>query len=228
MDCKKSLLTIVTILILSFPLAGQESKVIKDLGLWTGASIEKTVKKDWTFSLKQEMRLKENVSALNKVFTQVGVRYRINRNFALEGKYRITWDKKDEGSMETLSRYSFDLRYRGKLDYISIYYRLRYQKEVEGMELFDLKQPYEKYLRNRISVRYTDFEKFKPYVSAELFQLFELYQYPSFHYMRFLAGVRYEPAERSTFNLAYGLNHELNSELPGNYFIFKLNYTYSF
>ncbi len=216
------------LLVLCFPLVAQESKVVSDLGLWTGVSLEKSVKKDWTFALKQEFRFKEDISTLNNVFTQAGVRYRLNRNFALEGKYRLTWDKDDDGSMELRSRYSFDLRFKGRLEYISIYYRLRYQKEVKGMDLISVDEPYEKYLRNRIQVRYTDLKKIEPYLSAELFKLFELYQFPSYHYMRFLVGVRYNPGKIGVFNLAYGFNRELDSTLPATYYIIKLNYTYAF
>jgi hypothetical protein len=219
---------VLILLVLFLPLTAQESKVVSDLGLWTGVSLEKSLKKDWTFSLKQEVRFKEDISTLNNVFTQAGVRYRLNRNFALEGKYRITWDKDKDGSMELMSRYSFDLRFKGRLDYISIYYRLRYQKEVKGMDLISLDEPYEKYLRNRLQIRYTDLKKIEPYLSAEIFQLFEPYQIPKFHYTRFLIGVRYHPGKIGSFNFAYGINRELNSTLPATYYIFKLNYTYAF
>ena len=77
------------------PANGQETKVVSDLGLWTGVEVEKTVKKDWAFSLKQELRLKTNMSEMNNYFTQAGVRYRINRNFSLEAKYRFTRDRKN-------------------------------------------------------------------------------------------------------------------------------------
>ncbi len=35
--------------------------------------------------------------------------------------------------------------------------------------LFDQKIPYEKYLRNRIRISYTDFNKITPFVSGETF-----------------------------------------------------------
>jgi hypothetical protein len=216
------------LLVLCLPMLAQESKVVSDLGLWTGVSLEKSVKKDWTFSLKQEFRFKEDISTFNNLFTQAGASYRLNRNFALEGQYRLTWDKKGDGNMELSSRYSFDLRYKGRLDYISIYYRLRYQKEVEGMDLISLDESYEKYLRNRIEIRYTDLKKIEPYLSSEIFKLFELYQYPRYHYMRFLAGLRYEPGKIGVFKFAYGINRELNSSLPATYYVFRLNYTYAF
>lgn len=210
------------------PLAAQETKVVRDLGLWTGVEIEKSFMKDWMFSLKQEIRLKKDVSEINNYFTQAGIRYRINRNFSLEAKYRFTRNRKSDESYETRSRYSFDLRYKGKLDFISVYYRLRYQKEVEGMNLLDSREPYEKYLRNRLSIRYNDFKKIEPYLSGEIFQLFELYQFPRYDYMRLLAGIRYKPGKIGEFNVAYGFNHELNTTLPATGYIIRVNYTYSF
>lgn len=214
--------------LLVMPLTAQETKVVRDLGLWSGFAIEKSVKKDWTFSLKQEIRLKQDISELNNYFTQAGIRYRINQNFSLEGKYRFTRDRKRDGTYENRSRYSFDLRYKGNLDFISLYYRLRFQKEVEGTNLMDPQEPYEKYLRNRLSIRYNDLKKIKPYLSGEVFQLFELYQFPRYDYVRLLAGIRYKPGKIGEFNMAYGFNRELNSPLPATFYIIRINYTYSF
>ncbi|MCK4879562.1 MAG: DUF2490 domain-containing protein, partial [Bacteroidales bacterium] len=174
----------VLLLFLTNQLAAQETKVVRDLHLWTGAAVEKTFGKDWTLSLGEEIRFKHNISEINNYFTEAGVRYRINRNFALEGGYRFTRDRKKDNSYENLTRYNLDLRYRGRLDFITIYYRLRYQKEVEGFNLFDQAIDYEKYVRNRIRIRYNDFQKIKPYVSAEIFQLFSPCQFPAFDYIR--------------------------------------------
>ena len=96
------------------------------------------------------------------------------------------------------------------------------------MDLIDRQIPYEKYLRNRLTIRYNDLKKIAPYISGEIFQLFELYQFPRYHYMRIMAGVRYKPGKIGEFNLAYGFNQELNSTLPATRFILKINYTYSF
>jgi hypothetical protein len=214
--------------ILAFPLAAQETKVVSDLGLWTGVELEKEVNKKWTFSLKEEVRFKTNVSELNNYFTQAGIQYRINRNFALEGKYRFTRDKKSDGSFENRSRYSLDLKYKGRLDFITIDYRLRYQKEVEGMRLWDLQAPYEKYVRNRVSIQYTDLQKLEPFISGEIFQLFEMYQYPVFHFFRIQAGIRYEPGNFGEFKASWGFNREIESPTPATYYMFTVNYTYSF
>lgn len=209
-------------------LKAQDTTVVRDLLLWSGVKIEKTFAKDWTLSLEEEIRFKQNISEVNNFFTEIGLRYRINKNFALQGNYRFTLDKKRDQSYESLSRYNLDLRFKGKLDDISIHYRLRYQKEVQGMNLFDMNSFYIKHVRNRISIRYNNIRTLTPYISAEIFQAFTPYLQPQFDYYRFLAGIRYEPAEIGEFKLAWGFNRSLISSRPAMIYLFTLNYTYAF
>ena len=226
--CWYQLLVLATLLSVTTKLAAQEVKVVRDLRLWTGASIEKSVGKGWTLSLGEEIRFKHNISEVNNYFTEAGVRYRISSNFALEGGYRFTRDKKSDNSFENLSRYNLDLRYRGRLDFITFYYRLRYQKEVEGFNLFDQKIDYEKYVRHRIRIRYNDFQRIKPFVSAEIFQLFRPYHDSEFEYIRVLGGFKYEPGKLGSFGLAYGFNRDFATMAPAMIYLFKIDYTYQF
>lgn len=209
-------------------LSAQETKVVSDLHLWTGVALEKRFAKDWSVFIGEEFRFKHDITVLNNFFTETGLRYRINKNFALEGQYRVTFDQNKDKSFDMLTRYALDLRYKGKIDMITIYYRLRYQKEVEGWNLVNPAIPYEKYVRNRISVRYTDFKRIKPYVSGEIFQLFEPNQNARFHYIRVMAGILYEFRKAGKVNLAWGFNRELNETQPATIYTLKINYTYSF
>lgn len=222
------LLLLAMLLFAAGQLRAQETKVVSDLHLWTGAALNKTFGKTWTLSLKEEIRFKHNISEINNYFTDAGVRYRINKNFALEGGYRYTRDKKSDGSYENLTRYNLDLRYRGHLDYIVIDYRLRYQKEVEGFNIFEQGSDYEKYVRNRIRIRYRDFKKIEPFVSAELFQLFTYAQVSELEYIRVQGGIKYEAGKLGYFRFAYGFNREFSKEEPAMIYMFKLNYTFEF
>ena len=208
------------------PVVAQEKKVVTDLHLCTGVKIEKTFAKDWTISLEEEIRLKHNMTEINNYFTEAGLRYRINKNFALEGDFRYTRDKKQDNTYESLSRYNFDLRYKGKLDFLTIYYRLRYQKEVEDMKIFDLNAPYEKQFRNRITIGLNSLKKIEPYVSAEIFQVFTPYVSSQFKYYRVVGGIRYEPGRFGQFNVAWGFNRELVSAEPAMIYMFKIKYKY--
>jgi len=230
---KKHLLSLPLLMLLIFLLPGksidaQDTTVVQDLHLWSGVKIEKTFAKDWTIFLAEEIRFKHDITEINNHFTETGLRYRINKNFALEGQYRLTFDKNKGASYDLLSRYALDLRYKGRLDFITIFYRLRYQKEVEGWNLLDPNVLYEKYVRNRLRIRYEDLGRFKPYVSAEIFQLFEPYQAARYEYIRLLAGVKYNMPRAGSFNLAYGLNLELAKTQPVKIYTIKINYTYSF
>jgi hypothetical protein len=223
-----SLLLITIFLVTLNKLSAQETKVVQDLHLWTGAGIEKSIGKAWTLSLKEEIRFKHDINEINNYFTDAGLRYEINKNFALEGAYRYTRDKKSDNSYENLTRFNLDLRYKGRLDFITIHYRLRYQKEVEGFNLIVQGTDYEKYVRNRIRIYYNDFKNFKPYVSAELFRLFKYAQASDLEYIRVQGGVKYEPGSLGSFLLAFGFNRELISEEPAMIYMLKLNYTYEF
>jgi hypothetical protein len=222
-------LTFLVIILLAFlHVSAQETKVVRDLRLWTGAKIQKTFAKDWTISLEEEIRFKNNISEINNFFTEVGLRYRINKNFALGGGFRYTQDKTEANTYQGYSRYNFDLRYKGKIDFVTIYYRARYQKEVEGWEFYKMDVPYEKYFRNRIGVRINSLKWIEPYVTAEIFQLFTPTSIPEFHYYRIVAGVGYEPGNFGEFKVAWGFNRELSSAQPAMIYMFRVNYTYAF
>jgi len=224
-------LRLMTALILFLPakqVAAQDVKVVRDLQLWTGAAIEKKVGKDWTFFLEEQIRFKHNISEINNFFTEAGAGYRINKNFALEAAYRYTRDRKSDSSYESLSRYNLDLRYTGRLDFISLSYRLRYQKEVEGFRLIDQKIPYEKYLRNRLRINYTGFKKIEPFLSGELFQLFRPDYYAEFENVRVLGGITYEMKKLGSLQFAYGFNREINELEPAMNYLLKVKYSYQF
>jgi len=223
-----SLLLVSILLATLNKLSAQETKVVQDLHLWTGAGIEKSIGKAWTLTLKEELRFKHDISEINNYFTDAGLRYRISKNFALEAAYRYTRDKKSDNSYENQTRFNLDLRYKGRLDFITIHYRLRYQKEVEGFNLIVQGTEYEKYLRNRIRIYYNDFKKFKPFVSSELFRVFKYAQTSDLEYTRVQGGVKYEPGTLGSFLLAFGFNRELTDEAPAMIYMFKLNYTYEF
>jgi len=207
--------------------SAQDYKVVRDLHLWSGVQLEKRFNSNWSLHISEEIRLKHNLSEINNHFTETGLWYNLNKNFALEGQYRLTWNKKKDGSYENLTRYAFDLRYKGKIDFIKIYYRLRYQKEVEGWNLIDSEIPYEKYLRNRITIRYNKLHKLKPYISAEIFRLYKQNQFARYDYVRVLGGVKYNHSRAGEINLAYGFNHEIGVLQPAMIYLLKLNYTYS-
>ena len=206
----------------------QDTKVVRDLNLWTGAEVEKSVFDHWMVSFKQEVRLKKNATEFSSTFSQLGVDYEISRNFSLAGKYRFILNSKSDKELNKQSRYTVDLNYKGRLQHISIYYRIRYQKEVENMRLLSIDEPCDRFIRNKISIRYTDLKRIKPYLSAEIFQLHEAGEFLNNDKFRVVSGIKISPKSFGTFNVSYGVEHEINEILPYTYFICKINYKYEF
>ena len=225
---KTRLLFICVILTMVVLAAAQDTKVVRDLRLWTGVQVEKDFAKDWTVSLEEELRLKNNMSGISNYFTEVALQYKIDKHFSLKGAYRFTRDRKKDLSYQNLSRYHFDLKYRGRIAFLTVHYRARYQREVEAGNLFDLDVPYEKYFRNRFGVRLNSLEKITPYARAEIFQLFTPYDSPMFEYWRFETGILAEPGKVGEFRLAWGFNREIQPPEPAMIFMFRAHYTYSF
>ena len=208
--------------------AAQETKVVRDLQLWTGLKVAKTFAKDWTISLEEEFRFKNNISQVNHYFTEAGLRYGINKNFSLGAAYRFTRDQKKDSSYVNQSRYHFDLRYKGKIDFLTLSYRVRYQKESGELEVFDASVPYARYFRNRLGIRMNSLKYIEPYATAEIFQVFTPYFSPEFYYYRIVAGVGIEPGNIGEFKLAWGFNREFSATNPAMIYMFRVNDTYAF
>jgi hypothetical protein len=205
----------------------QDKEVLRDLRLWTGAKIEKDFGKDWRLSLEQEFRFKENISKINNIFTEAELRYRINRNFYLNAGFRYTSDRNDDGSYDGLARNHFSLQYRGRLEFVTFEYRLKYQREVEAARFFTRDSPYEKIFRNRLGVRVTRLDRIQPYVSGEILQVFTPYLSSLNDFWRFVMGVRMEPGNIGEFKLGWGFNREIGVDQPAMIYMIRMNYTYS-
>ncbi|MDF1572698.1 MAG: DUF2490 domain-containing protein [Bacteroidales bacterium] len=215
-------------LLFSSQATGQETKVIRDLKVWTGAGIEKSFGKDWKISLEEEFRFQENATQVGEYFTELGVEYRVDRNISLEAGYRYARNRKKNDSFEVRSRYNIDLNYEGNTYYFSLRARVRYTKEIEGLQMLNPIIPYEKYFRTRLEVRYNRLGRVEPYLIGEIFQLYEMFEYPEYDKFRLMGGVRLDAGKPGDINIEYGVIRELNIAIPFTYYLLKINYTFEF
>jgi hypothetical protein len=217
----------ILLLCLALPGTAQDNRVVRDLRLWTGAKIEKDFGTDWRLSLEEEIRFKENISEIDNIFTEAELRYRINKNFYLNAGFRYTSDRNDDGSYDGLARNHFSLQYRGRLEFITFDYRLKYQREVEAAKLFERNAPYEKIFRNRLGVRITRLDRVHPYATGEILQVFTPYLSSLYDYWRFVMGVRMTTGKIGEVKLGWGFNRELGVDQPAMIYLIRVNYTYS-
>lgn len=224
---RKSILILLAGFMPAVIIQAQDPKVIRDLRLWTGVRLEKDFAGDWRFTLSAESRFRHNMSEVASYFSEAGIRYRITKNFALSADYRITNDRKRDDTYRILTRYNLDLRYKGDLDMVSVRYRLRYQKEVPEWNLFSSYQPYEKFVRHRLQIRYEELGKTEPFVLAEVFQIFEPGLPSGLSHIRIQAGTMLKAGSFGELKMSAGFNRELATANPAIIYVFTARYTFS-
>jgi hypothetical protein len=224
---KKSHITILLFFIF-YGLTAQDVKVVRDFEVWSEVELETTIAGKWDLKIQEELRLKTDASELNNFFTQFGLNYHINKNFSLEGSYRIIKNQNKEKLLENFCRYDLALVYKARYDDFSIKYRAKYQKRIEGSNPFRNKMPYEIKLRHKLQLNYDGLKSFTPYISSEIFQTQVIDVFPEYDLFRLKAGINYKIKKIGSFKLSYGIEKELNNPQPFTHYILGMNYAYKF
>lgn len=211
------------------PLLAQEYKVTSDIGLWTEISITKSFLKDFSVNVSQQFRLNEDFSEPDDWISEIGLGYKINKNFALEANGRYTKNYKYSEPTQNDYRYNFDLRYDGKLSSdFKLYYRLRYQKEFYGNSVGNqFLHYYETAFRHRIKLGWIKNKPHTIYSSVEIFRLTKKTREPFYSKYRLWLGDDFK-LNPGKLDAALGIEHQLNDENPYTYYLLKLKYSFSF
>lgn len=191
----------------------------KDFGMWLGGKLSYKLN-HWTFQGRQEFRTENNSTALDKLFTQVGIKYKLYNKMDLAAAIRYTGINDNEGKVreyENHFRYQAAIHYHAyrkkkKRDHIRFHYRLQYQRQSEiGKGELQGSFPRTAW-RLRTAVNY-NIKKWKldPQLSYELF--FHK-QVGSFTAFKFFTGF-------TRFRIKLETNYKLNKSSKLNFFILK-------
>lgn len=158
----KILLYIITII----PFMGH-SQVVSDAKLWTSISISKKLN-DFTFSFSEDFRFDENMSHLDKVFSEFGAEYKIMKGFYAGINYRFSKDNNYENSNYNIRhRLDLSLTYKYKYDNFRFSYRTKLQTKSaiqnENSPTFS---------RNKFGIKYKLDNDFTPFISYEFYYQF--------------------------------------------------------
>lgn len=221
----KLVFIVVSLALVGLKSIAQESKVTSDLGLWTEIKLEKEFLKDFKFALSQHLRLHENITGFDNYIAEAGLLYTINKNFELGANGRYTRNKKYNGLLENNYRYDFDFRFEAKLSQrLKLFNRLRYQKEFYGSGVFyEEINYYETAFRNKLKIRWNLNDIHRFYGAGEIFRITKKSREPYFNQFRFWLGDDLD-SSLGKFDLAFGIEHQLNNENPYTYYIFKIQY----
>ncbi|WP_372756623.1 DUF2490 domain-containing protein [Mariniflexile sp.] len=203
----------------------------KNLNAWTTIEIEYKLNKKWSFSLAEQLRLKENLSLVDKYFTELQAEYSFNKNFSLAGGARFSRQNDTEGNIqgyENHFRFQFDAKYKHKINNFKLDYRLRYQNKDDMSVSIEDGDYANQHIRFKTDVEYNIKNwKLDPQFSAEIFNHFEKGEENGFNKYRLTFGTDYDMKDYGKINVFYRFEKELNVDLPETTKIIGLSYKYT-
>ncbi|SHJ65823.1 Protein of unknown function [Tangfeifania diversioriginum] len=206
--------------------AGQEQKVVRDLGLWTEIKLEKEVINNLEIFFSQHLRLHKNMTGFDDYISEAGLDYKINSNFDIGAAGRYTRNNHFDNLAENDYRYDLYFSYDTNIsEKLKIFARAKYQKEFYRSGVFnEFLHYFETTYRYRMKLEFAKDEKHAFYGSAEFFRLAKKSREPFWDKYRIWLGDEIAGGF-GDFDLAWGIEHELNAMNPYTYFILKVNYT---
>lgn len=213
----------LTFILILFPCSAIQSQN-KDAGLWTSVNFEAKIIKKLTATLSTELRFNENITELGTIFTDIGLEYKLNKNFQISANYRFYKKRTMYDYYRIKQRIYFDIKYSKKLKPFQIQFRTRFQ-----FGYADIGHDYKNgntayYLRNKLSLKKEIKKKYTPYVSFELFSPLNYPRTSVFDDMRATAGMEYSFSKRNKIDVFYMIQKQLNVSISTTDFILGIGY----
>ena len=232
MKCKLTCLLAVILLSASKQVhADGVSPVYPDAGSWNTFSISYSLNKKFSLLFTEELRLRENYSRLNLLYTNLGVEYKANRYFKTSLVYRWINKYMDEDAFSFRHRLMWDATLKYPYKKFTLAYRHRLQVEGRNLQSSESGFMPEWYSRNKLDLSYNLNKKVSPYISAEFrYQIRDPRNFESdgtWHRTRLQAGIDYEYSKKSKFGIYYLMQFEYNVSAPENLYITGLEYSLS-
>jgi hypothetical protein len=194
-----------------------------DAGMWNSFTIEKDISKRLSVFASQELRLKENFTQPDELFTDLGASYKPLKRVKLSFSYRFI-EKYDPRTYYWQGfrfghRLMLDLSYRYKIKRWILSYRSRWQTEMKYVYSSDKGKVPEWEWRNRFEIKY-DLNRFEPYAGTELFYQFRNPRHPegdfSLYTIKVVAGADFHIDRMNTIGVFFLVQRDRNIPNPQN------------
>ncbi|HET6991244.1 MAG TPA: DUF2490 domain-containing protein [Bacteroidia bacterium] len=200
----------------------------KDLGSWMTFSLDKGITNKFSFNFDQELRLKDNISNINLLYTNLGLSYKATKFLKVSVVYRFIDKHKGDDTYGVRSRLYTDFAFKVKPGKWSLGYRARFQEEWRQAGYHsDLGNMPEIYLRNLFKFSYKLTDHFSPYVGAELRWQLQNPRLPyanGFDRCRLFAGTDYKINDKFTAGTYFLFQKEFNVADPQTLYIIGLEF----
>jgi hypothetical protein len=205
--------------------AGSLFAQYNDACLWLNLSMEKKINKKISLEAGQEFRFNENYSELGTFFTELGATLKYNKHISFSVYYRYSNKRYLDDMYQFRHRYFVDLSLRKKTKPVTIILRSRYQSFAETSYEEDLP---EKYLREKLSLKYDLNKKFEPYCYTEIYFPLNNPQNNRIDNLKFALGIEYSLTKHQSFDVYYLIQKQVNVKKANTDFVTGITYKYSF
>jgi len=186
-----------------------------DAGLWTGITFNIDISERLSLSFDEEIRFNDNVSKINKFFSQIGFSYNLSKSIEIGANYRFINKQNSDLSYSMRHRFHADLGLRTKAGRYTLSTRIRYQtKYIDPYRTEDGLIP-EDYLRNKFAISY-DIRKstLTPYISYEYFYQANNPEGNEINKTWVTMGFKFRLKNRDRISLLYRLSQQYNVNDP--------------
>ncbi len=202
------------------------SAQVNDAGLWASINIEKKFTNKISVHVSVESRFNENFSELGTFYPELTGEYKYNKIFSLSGGYRFILKRRVDDTYSSRHRYLFNLNIKHKISELSANARIRYQSQYSDLNSSEDGKIPSNYLRTKLTLKYDLQKKYTPFVSGEVF--FNV-NHPGgvlFDDYRVSAGIEYEFSKKSTLELGYLIDREIQIANPLTSYVILIGWSY--
>ena len=187
---------------------------------WTKISFEKKLPNSLKLELAQGLRLKNQLSTFNLAFFEVSLSYKNSNGLKINIPYRYTiFEDKIK------HRLSLGASYQYSFKPVSLKYRIKfYRLQENGESLGEDGAPLGDLIRNKFIIKYKSDGDINPYISGELFHLYNTGNNPFDEY-RASIGIEIDLPRKNSINIFYLFKKEdITKSSPDEINVFGLSY----
>lgn len=196
-----------------------------DFASWLGVGTSKELFDKLDVSLGVEARTKNNSTAIDQAFAELGMEYKLHKLLSLIASYRAI-AANDKGVLEDEHRFFAGASTDFKVGNIKIAIKSRYQKKFSEMYEHGWASP-KNTLRNKVGAKYHIFgTPYRPTISCELFNPYGANGFELISKARYSVGIDYLISKKRVVNLFYLYQQEYNTSNAESLHVVGLGYEF--
>jgi hypothetical protein len=172
-------------------------------GQWLSLGLDGKITKEIRFEIEQGFRFSDMFSQTQSTYTDFGLAYRFSKEFKLAANYRFIQRGGMFNVLHLENRFSGEMRYKIKLNDLSIGSRLRYLTRFRDYNTsFDGHIP-QRYIRLKFDLDYNLPKGFSATLGAEIFWQLTAYYGTGFNNFWLIAGLNYDISKVDQMSLTF-------------------------